>query len=137
MSVGYFLSNLVGHLPLLAVLAAGFVLVSARRRSVGARSAGLARAGLAALAVTVVLQIAWAMTIPALMDGLDSTTRFGIASFVIGMFLAVFFAAGVALILAALLTRTPAGPLPFGPGEGPQPAQSHVPGRPYAPNGDT
>ena len=128
MSVGYFLSNLLGHLPLLGVLIAGFVLVSARRPTIGARSASLARLGLITLLGSVILQLAWAMVIPELMDTLDSTTQFGLAASVIGIILAVVFAAGVALILAAVVTRTPSGPAPpFGPGDQPIPGQAYRP----------
>jgi hypothetical protein len=128
MSVGYFLSNLVGHLPLLGVLVAGFVLVSARRQTIGARSASLARLGLVALLVSVILQLAWAMVIPQLMDTLESATRFGVAASIIGIILAVSFAAGVALILAAVVTRTPSGPAPpYGPGDQFIPSQTYIP----------
>ena len=132
MSVGYFLSNLVGHLPLLGVLVAGFVLVSARRQTIGARSASLARLGLAALLVSVILQLAWAMAIPRLMDTLDSTTQFGLAASVIGIALAVAFAAGIALILAAVVTRTSSGPAaPYGPGDQFIPSQAYTPTQPH------
>jgi hypothetical protein len=132
MSVGYFLSNLVGHLPLLGVLIAGFVLVSARRQTIGARSTSLARLGLIALLVSVILQLAWAMAIPRLMDTLESTTRFGLAASVIGIILAVFFAAGIALILAAVVSRTPSGPPPpYGPGDQFTPSQTYTPTQPH------
>lgn len=134
MSVGYLLSNLVGHLPMLAVLVAGFVLVSARGRAIGPRSAGLARLGLAVLTVTVVLQLAWSVALPRVLSSLDSTTRFGIASFVIGMFLALLSAAGIALILAAVVTRAPAGPgPPHGPAATYEPGAAYGPGAPYEP----
>jgi hypothetical protein len=131
MSVGYFLSNLLGHLPLLGVLIAGFVLVSARRPAIGARSASLARLGLVALLVSVILQLAWSTAIPQVMDTLDSTTQFGLAASVIGILLAVAFAAGVALILAAVVTRSPSGPAPpYGPGDQFTPSQTYSPAQP-------
>lgn len=148
MSVGYLFSGLLGHLPLLAVLIAGFVLIATRRRWLGARSVLLARLGLGALALASVLQLAWSMLIPTLYSRLDySTTRYTLLFSLSGLVTALISAAGVALLIAAVVTRgngptfggqPPPGGDPYGgqpptaePSYGGQPPRggSHVPGQ--------
>ena len=118
-AMGSLLSGVIAQLPLLAVVIGGFVVVSARRAQIGARSALLARLGLAVLALDVVLQGLWTVTLPRLISSLDMNyTRFGVFSFGVGMILTILYAAATALLVAAVVTR----PARSGP--------AHVPGTP-------
>jgi hypothetical protein len=108
MSVGYLFSGVLGHLPLLAVLITGFVLIAGRRAWLGPRSVLLARLGLGALALGSVLQMVWTLLIPLLYSRLDySATRYGLVISVFGLLTALISAAGVGLLIAALVTRSP------------------------------
>ncbi|MEU8614928.1 hypothetical protein AB0C29_43785 [Actinoplanes sp. NPDC048791] len=106
MTVGYLFSGLLGHLPLLAVLIAGFVLVAARRDRLSPRSMLFARLGLGALLLGSLLQFAWTMLIPVLYSSLDySATQYGLVFGLIGLITALISAAGVGLLIAAVVTR--------------------------------
>ena len=121
MSVGYLLSGVLGHLPLLAVLIAGFVLVAARRERIGPRSVLFARLGLGGLLLGSLLQLAWTALLPTLYSRLDySVMRYGLLFSGIGLVTALLSAAGVGLLIAAIVTRSP-GPAFAGqpPGGGP------------------
>ena len=108
MSVGYLFSGLLGHLPLLAVLVAGFVLIATRRAWLGPRSVLLARLGLGALALGSLLQLAWTMLIPTLYSTLDySVIRHGLLLSVSGLVTSLISTAGVGLLIAAVVTRSP------------------------------
>ncbi len=110
--MGLLFSGVVVQLPLLAVLIAGFVLVSSRRTRIGTRSALFARIGLALLAVDLVFQAIWTVLFPRLITSLDlEYTQFGVLSFGVGLILTVLTAAGIALLIGAIVTRTaPAAP---------------------------
>jgi hypothetical protein len=132
MTVGYLFSGLLGHLPLLAVLIVGFVLVATRRDRLSPRSMLFARLGLGALMLGSLLQFAWTMLIPMLYSSLDySATRYGLVFGLIGLITALISAAGVGLLIAAVVTRGSApgfaGSVPGGqPFAGPPPR--HGPG---------
>ncbi|MEU8232092.1 hypothetical protein AB0C12_21105 [Actinoplanes sp. NPDC048967] len=121
MTVGYLFSGLLGHLPLLAVLIAGFVLVAARRDRLGPRSMLFARLGLGALLLGSLLQFASTMLIPVLYSSLDySATRYGLVFGLFGLITALISATGVGLLIAAVVTRGSAPGFP-GPAPGGQP----------------
>ena len=108
MTVGYLFSGVLGHLPLLAVLIAGFVLIAARRARLGPRSVLFARLGLGALVLGSLLQIAWTLLIPVLYSRLDySATRYGLLFSGVGLVTALVSAVGVGLLIAAVVTRSP------------------------------
>jgi hypothetical protein len=145
MTVGYLFSGVLGHLPLLAVLITGFVLVAARRARLGPRSVLLARLGLGALTLGSVLQIAWTLLLLIFSSRLDySATRYGLLISGFGLVTALVSAAGVGLLIVALVTRSPdpafAGQPPTGgdlrgpPFDGGQPFRSDgSAGSSYAP----
>ena len=109
--MAYVFSGLLGQLPMLAVLIAGFVLVSTRRARIGARSATLALAGLGLLTFDLVLQSIWNVLFPRLVASLDlRAASFGLASFGVGLILALLTAIGIGLLIAALVSRSPRGP---------------------------
>jgi hypothetical protein len=123
MSVGYLFSGMLGHLPLLGVLIAGFVLVAGRRRRLGPRSVLFARLGLGTLVLGTLLQWAWTLLIPMLYSSLDySATRYGVVFGLVGLITSVISAAGVGLLIAAVVTRNPGpafaddGPAGYGGG---------------------
>ena len=119
MSVGYLFSGMLGHLPLLAVLVAGFVLIATRRAWLGPRSVLLARLGLGALALGSLLQVAWTMLIPMLYSTLDySVMRFNLLFSVSGLVTSLISAAGVGLLIAAVVTRSPGPAFPGQPPTG-------------------
>ncbi|WP_212994005.1 hypothetical protein [Actinoplanes auranticolor] len=122
MSVGYLFTGMLGHLPLLAVLIAGFVLVATRRERLGPRGTLLARLGLAALLLASLLQFAWQMVIPVLYESLDySATQYGIVFGLIGLITSVISAAGVGLLIAAAVSRNPGPGFAGAPLDGSQP----------------
>jgi hypothetical protein len=131
MNVGYLFTGMLGHLPLLAVLVAGFVLVATRRRRLGPRSVLFARLGLGALAAGSVLQVAWTMLLPTVYSRLEySATRYGLLFSGVGLVTSLVSAAGVGLLIVALVTREPGRSFagPPGPGFG-EPPVDH--GQPY------
>ncbi len=90
----------------------------------------LARLGLAVLAVDLVLQGLWTVTLPQLISSLDMNySRFGMFSFGVGLILTILYAAAIALLIAAIVTRSAPAPDPHGLGT--HPAGS--PGQPPAP----
>jgi hypothetical protein len=108
--MAYVFSGLLGQLPLLAVLIAGFVLVSNGRARIGARSATLALAGLGLLTVDLVLQSIWNILFPRVVASLDlQAASFGLASFSVGLILALLTAIGIGLLIAALVSRSAPG----------------------------
>jgi hypothetical protein len=124
MNVGYLFSGVVGHLPLLAVLIAGFVLVAARRARLGARSVLFARLGLGALLAGSLLQMAWTMLFPVLYSSLDyPASQYGVLFSLTGLMTSLISAAGVGLLITAVVTRNPGedfpGDRPFGAGDRP------------------
>lgn len=137
-AMGSLLSGVIAQLPLLAVVIGGFVVVGVRRAQIGARSALLARLGLAVLAVDLVLQGLWTVTLPRLISSLDMNySRFGMFSFGVGLILTILYAAAIALLIAAIVTRSAPAPGPHGVGSHPagspgRPAQAPYPPRPGA-----
>ena len=144
MTMGYLFSGVLGHLPLLAVLITGFVLIAARRARLGPRSVLFARLGLGALALATVLQIAWTILLPTLYSQLDySVTRYGLLFSGVGLVTALVSAAGIGLLIAAVVSRgsgpgfagQPPGPFAGSPyeggqgfGGGPAPGAGSAPG---------
>ena len=133
MSVGYLFSGVITHLPILAVLVAGLIVVGTRKARLGPRSATLAQLGLGLLALGQVLEILWFMLLPEIISSMDYSSRnYGIMTLIVGILLAALVAAGLAFLLAALVTRAPAGPAgpferaPAGPYE-PAPAGPYEP----------
>ena len=136
-AMGSLLSGVIAQLPLLAVVIGGFVVVSARRAQIGARSALLARLGLAVLVVDIVLQGLWTVTLPRLISSLDMNySRFGVFSFGVGLLLTILFAAAIALLIAAVVTRSAPVPGPHGAGTPPAgfPGEAPTAGPWSAPN---
>jgi hypothetical protein len=83
----------------------------------GPRSTLFARLGLAALALGSLLQIGWTVLFPALYSSLDYSARdYGLLFALTGLMTSVISAAGVGLLIAALVSRGSAGG--FG-GQGP------------------
>ncbi|WP_067507846.1 hypothetical protein [Actinoplanes sp. TFC3] len=110
MSVGYLFSGAIGHLPMLAVLIAGFVLVGQRRERLGQRSTLMANLGLSALMLSQILSLIWTLTLPQLIRVTDyASTSYGLLTFAVNLVITLLAAIGIGLLLAALVTRTPAG----------------------------
>jgi hypothetical protein len=128
--------RLIVELPMLAVLLTGLVLVSVRRAQLGARVANFALAGLGVLAVAAVLSLAWSYAFPYLIA--DRTVQdysirdLGMLSAIVSIILALITAAGVALLIGAILARTGAPPV-LGGFAGPPPAADHSAGGFYGP----
>jgi hypothetical protein len=114
MSAGYLVSGVVFHLPMLAVLIVGLVLLAQRRGRIGGRSALLGQFGLGLLIFDTILQAAWTLVIPQLYRSFDtSVASFGAISGLVGVMLAVLSTGGIALLIAALVTRTSPAPPGF------------------------
>jgi hypothetical protein len=105
-------STFVVQLPLLVVMIAGFVLVGSRRAHLGPRSTTFALIGLSLLTAELVLTMIWTTVFPNIYSSLDlEPAQFGLISAGVGLLLTAVTAAGLALLLAALVTRrTPAQP---------------------------
>jgi hypothetical protein len=143
---GMVAGQLVVQLPVVVVLVVALVLVAGRRRSIGSRRAHLAIAGLIAIAVDVVLSMAWSVLVPTLVTEFGlRITRVGLFSAVAGFALAAIMAGGIGLLIAAVITAPgPAGsgvPAPFSaaPGYGvpgqARPNRAASPADPQSPGG--
>jgi hypothetical protein len=102
-------SSLVLSLPMLAVLIVGLVLVSSRGR-LPARSATLARGGLLLMLLNEALSLIWSVLFPHVVvrNGYRSGTltirAIGYLSSGVSFVLGTIFAAGLALLIAGLVT---------------------------------
>ncbi|GAB1642793.1 hypothetical protein KRMM14A1259_32160 [Krasilnikovia sp. MM14-A1259] len=106
MNLLYLVNILAGHLPMLAVVVGGFVLLGVRRARLGKRVTSLAQAGLAALALAIALQSAWSAALPFLIQrGVLDVRGSGPVLFIVGMATSVLVAGGVGLLLGAVLAR--------------------------------
>jgi Sec-independent protein secretion pathway component TatC len=113
MSAGALFSGVVFHLPMLAVLIVGVVLVSRRRARIGGRSVLLAQFGLGLLILDTVVQGAWTVAIPLLYRTFDtSVASISTLAALIGLMLAALGTGGAALLIAAVVTRTAPAPFP-------------------------
>ncbi|MFC3383934.1 hypothetical protein [Couchioplanes azureus] len=134
MSVGYLLPALLTQLPLLAVLVAGLVVVSARRAHLGPRSVMLARLGLGLLVASQLCNMLWFAVFPQVVRSMGGTgSRYAVATASVGIVLSLLLAAGVGLLVAAVVTRAPAAPGAFPAAPGGFPAAPG--GFPAAPGG--
>jgi len=117
MSVGYFISVFIGHIPMLAVLIGGAALLATRRARLGKRSATMAFLGLGALALSQIISLIWTLSLPSLYQALGSSiTSYGIATSGINAVTALLGAAGLGLVIAALVVRpVPSAPFPSAP----------------------
>lgn len=131
-SLASFFGIFLVQLPILAVLVLGLILLSTPGRRLPPRSLLLARAGLCAMLAECIGSMAWTLILPqvfmrASYEG-GLVRNFGIASALVGFLLAVLFATGVGLLVAALLSaRDPAPPAAY-PAPGPVPPGSFPPG---------
>ena len=106
---GMLAGQLVINLPLAAVLVAGLVVLLMRRATLPRRAVTCGVAGLAVLAAAVLGGVLWSLAFPALVTSdVVEIRSFGFLSAVVGFVLAAVQAAGVALLVAAALTREPA-----------------------------
>lgn len=101
----------VVQFPIIAVLITGLVVLSSPARRLPGRSNLLARAGLAVLLAQTVASGAWSMVLLLVVGRADfSASEIGLLSGVVGFLLAVLFAAGLGLLIAAFATvRSSAG----------------------------
>jgi hypothetical protein len=104
-------SNFVVQLPLLVVMIAGFVLVVTRKTRLGGRSTTFALIGLSLLTAELVLTLIWTTAFPSIVTSLDlEPSAFGMISAGVGLVLTAITAAGLALLLAALVSRREQAP---------------------------
>ncbi|MEV6596932.1 hypothetical protein AB0M36_08730 [Actinoplanes sp. NPDC051346] len=120
MTLEFVLLTIAGHSPLLAVLIAGLALLSARRARLGPRSVTLARLGLSVLLVSKLLSLLWDLAFPLLMYSpvyLEQQDYLRLTR-VVSIVVTLLSAAGLAVLIAAVLARAQAGgaptPGPFG-----------------------
>jgi hypothetical protein len=113
-SIGPFVGILMVQFPVLAVLVAGLIILSMPGRQLPGRSGWLARAGLGVLLAQVIASMVWSgvFTQIVVQSPFDmSVSQYGILSAIVGFMLAVFFAAGLGLLIAAFVSaRSPAFP---------------------------
>jgi hypothetical protein len=111
MMAAYQLLLIVAQLPTIAVLGVGIALLATRRDSLPARSVQLGVAGCVVTLVGALGSLAWSLAVPALVSrsGMNFTD-FGLLSFLVGAALTLLHAAGLGLLIAAVLggVRAPA-----------------------------
>ena len=131
-SVGVFFGTFVVQLPVFAVLIVGLILLAGQGGRLPPRSLLLARAGLAVMLAESLASMAWAALLPQLLAQLDYDSgiirTYSIASAAVGFLLALLFATGVGLLVAALLAARPPAPPPAYPMPGAMPPGSMPPG---------
>ncbi|ROP32309.1 hypothetical protein EDD30_5247 [Couchioplanes caeruleus] len=140
MSAGYLLSAVVSHLPLLAVLVAGLVVVSVRRAHLGPRSVMFARLGLGLLLASQLLNMVWLAVFPHVVESMAARSSYTMVSASVGIVLSLLLAAGVGLLVTAVVTRAPASApgVPAAPGAAfPAPGYSAYPAPYNAPHDPT
>ncbi|MEU8814299.1 hypothetical protein [Actinoplanes sp. NPDC048796] len=106
-AIGPFIGILMVQFPVLAVLIAGLVIVSMPGRRLSGRAGVLARAGLGVLLAEVVASMIWSAVFTQIVaqGPFDmSVTQFSVVNAIISFLLAVFFAAGLGLLIAALVS---------------------------------
>jgi hypothetical protein len=115
-TVGTFFGIFATRLPVLAVLVAGFLLLAGAGRRLPPRSVLLARVGLAVILTETLGAMTWSALLPQLLAWVDyrsgSFRSYSIVNGVLSFLLAVLLAAGIGLLLAALLTMRQPGPAP-------------------------
>jgi hypothetical protein len=106
-SIGSFFGIAVVQLPVLVALIVGLVLLAGPGRQLPPRSRLLARFGLILLLVERLVALAWSAFVPQLLAQLDLdggvVHTYAIASALVGFLLALLAAAGIGLLVAALL----------------------------------
>ncbi|WP_250001931.1 hypothetical protein [Actinoplanes sp. M2I2] len=104
-AIGSFVGFFVVQLPVLAVLVAGLVVLSSPARRLPGRSHQFARAGLIVLLAETLASIAWNIAFTQIVARTGfSMTQVGLAGSIVGFMLAVLFAAGLGLLIAAFAT---------------------------------
>jgi hypothetical protein len=107
MTMAYVFSIALGHLPMLAVLVAGFVLIGMRRAHLSRRSVLMGYLGLGALVLAEVLSALWSVALPQIYASLDFTSSsFSMVSLSVNLVAALLSAVGIGLLIAAIVTRT-------------------------------
>ncbi|GIE08908.1 hypothetical protein [Paractinoplanes ferrugineus] len=132
-SVGAFFGTFLVQAPVFGVLVVGLVLLGTQGRRLPPRSRQLARLGLVIMLVEGAASMLWTALLPQLLSRMSYERGFvqtyGIASAIFGIIMSLLVAAGLGLLIAALLAaRQPAppppgaAPTPWGPPPGAAPA---------------
>src|SRR5690242_4140811 len=110
-SIGSFFGIVAVQLPVLAALVVGLVLLAGQGNRLPPRSRLLARFGLVLLLIERLVSLAWSAFVPQLLARLDLDNgvvhTYAIASALVGFLLALLAAAGIGLLVAALLAFSP------------------------------
>jgi hypothetical protein len=106
-SLGLFFGVFVVQLPVLAVLVVGLVLLTTQGARLPRRSLQLGRAGLVVMLAESLGSMAWSVLLPQIISGLDHEVgwarTYGLINAAVGLVLALLFAAGIGLLIGALL----------------------------------
>lgn len=106
MTAGYSFYIFGMHLPTLVALVVGLVLLLRRRPTLGRRRATLAMLGIIALLITELVGATWSILIPLMPGFVDyGGPAFLILNYAAGIISTVLGAAGVALLIAAAISR--------------------------------
>jgi hypothetical protein len=105
MMAKYGLSVIVLQLPTLVVLVAGIALLTTRRATLPPRSVQLGVAGCVAMLVGTLVGLAWSVSLPLLVSqgGGVNFTNVSLLSLLVGGVLTLLHAAGLGLLIAAVL----------------------------------
>jgi hypothetical protein len=121
MSLGLFFGTFVGQLPILAVLVVGLILLSQQGARLPGRSRQLGRAGLVVLLAESVAAMVWSVLLPQIIYQVGSgrVRTYALLNAGVGLVLALLSAAGVGLLVAAVLAaRQPSYPPSYAPPPG-------------------
>jgi hypothetical protein len=123
-AIPVFLGNFVVQLPVMLTLVVGLIVLASPGRRLPPRSLLLARAGLGLLLAEAIASLGWSTWLPQVITwagpGGDVMRNVGLLSAVVSFLLAILFAAGLGLLVAALVAaRDPAPPSYPPPGGGP------------------
>jgi hypothetical protein len=112
-ALGTFFGILVVQLPVFVVLVVGFVLLSSQGRGLPPRTLLLARAGLGVLLAEALVSITWSTVLPQIFTRLDYSSglvrTYGLATAIVSFMLALLFALGLGLLIAAVLAARAPG----------------------------
>ena len=117
-SLGLFFGVFVVQLPVLAVLVLGLILLTTQGARLPRRSLQLGRFGLVVLLAESLGSMIWSVLLPQIISSLDFATgwtrTYGLINAAVGLVLALLFAAGIGLLIGAILAaRQPSyGPAP-------------------------
>jgi hypothetical protein len=105
---GTVVGQLVVQLPVVLVLVVGLILVAVRGRRLSGRARSLGFAGIGLLLLGALMSAAWSIAIPSIvLDNHLTSREYGPLSAGVGTLLGIWHAAGLALLIGAVVSLSP------------------------------